>query len=632
MNTIRNEKGKKSRFFRGLLIILTSLVVILGVYAVIHVIKLAQAPSIEIILPTEGDLLYQFGPSTVQAVAIERGRPVSRLDLYIDGVLFGSAMGDTDSLPGTWQWTPLDDGIHSIAFVAVNDIGMMNTSAIDVDVIAVSDLDGDDVPDDVDNCPAVFGFEVASGCPVDGDIDGDGLSGGDDLCPELFGDEYDHGCPPGGLPDADADGVLDDTDLCSDAVGMSDFSGCPVEAWFLDTDGDGTPDFLDRCLSLAGDRYAYGCPLAEAGDRDGDGVEDAMDACPDEPGALSSSGCVPYSDRDGDGVADESDVCPDEAGLSSEEGCRGEDWMADSDSDGVIDIYDLSMHLPGPIDFLGFPSVDDRDGDGVADITDNCPDLFGSAENEGCPFIPYPSDTLVSQKQLFSFFPVDSSTDDSEGVIVSSIIESFPNDRDGDGVEDPVDECPDEYGEPSAFGCRPENDRDMDGISDSSDRCPDIPGLYWGEFTDSYMLGCPRETPVLVNVELEVTAIRIPEDMVGVYCYVTSVATESAVYPDRLPPEYRMYSVFPVEGYGYYLRLSEMWPRVTRSMYETTEVGLYMACWGQAEGISLPGRYLGEIYRVHGAEDWDSQSRYAAGVGDGITFEIHYRLCRNNCP
>ena len=47
-------------------------------------------------------------------------------------------------------------------------------------------------------------------------------------------------------------------------------------------------------------------------------------------------------------------------------------------------------------------------------------------------------------------------------------------DRDGDGVLDADDKCPDVAGLPSLQGCP---DRDGDGIADADDKCPDVPGL-----------------------------------------------------------------------------------------------------------------------------------------------------------
>jgi outer membrane protein OmpA-like peptidoglycan-associated protein len=48
-------------------------------------------------------------------------------------------------------------------------------------------------------------------------------------------------------------------------------------------------------------------------------------------------------------------------------------------------------------------------------------------------------------------------------------------DRDGDGVSDNEDDCPDEPGDPENKGC-PWGDRDGDGVTDNLDRCPDEAG------------------------------------------------------------------------------------------------------------------------------------------------------------
>ena len=49
-----------------------------------------------------------------------------------------------------------------------------------------------------------------------------------------------------------------------------------------------------------------------------------------------------------------------------------------------------------------------------------------------------------------------------------------PKDRDGDGIVDAEDECPDQAGPASLKGCP---DRDNDNIADKNDNCPDVPGL-----------------------------------------------------------------------------------------------------------------------------------------------------------
>jgi len=57
-------------------------------------------------------------------------------------------------------------------------------------------------------------------------------------------------------------------------------------------------------------------------------------------------------------------------------------------------------------------------------------------------------------------------------------------DRDGDGVADPDDACPDEPGLPEHDGCSVPGDLDGDGVDDELDECPGEPGL-------SELDGCP---------------------------------------------------------------------------------------------------------------------------------------------
>jgi len=70
---------------------------------------------------------------------------------------------------------------------------------------------------------------------------------------------------------------------------------------------------------------------------------------------------------------------------------------------------------------------------------------------------------------------------------------ALPPDRDGDGVPDAEDACPDRVGDatPGAYrrGCPP--DRDHDGIFDVDDACPDVPGA---PSTDPKQNGCPLDS------------------------------------------------------------------------------------------------------------------------------------------
>jgi outer membrane protein OmpA-like peptidoglycan-associated protein len=50
---------------------------------------------------------------------------------------------------------------------------------------------------------------------------------------------------------------------------------------------------------------------------------------------------------------------------------------------------------------------------------------------------------------------------------------NLTHDRDGDGVVDEKDECPDSAGKIALIGCP---DRDGDGVANKKDKCPDVPG------------------------------------------------------------------------------------------------------------------------------------------------------------
>ncbi|HET7720697.1 MAG TPA: OmpA family protein, partial [Acidimicrobiales bacterium] len=66
-----------------------------------------------------------------------------------------------------------------------------------------------------------------------------------------------------------------------------------------------------------------------------------------------------------------------------------------------------------------------------------------------------------------------------------------PSDRDGDGLADPVDLCPDQRPEPKADPARPGcplKDGDADGVADGDDKCPEQPA---GPTPDPEKAGCP---------------------------------------------------------------------------------------------------------------------------------------------
>ena len=73
------------------------------------------------------------------------------------------------------------------------------------------------------------------------------------------------------------------------------------------------------------------------------------------------------------------------------------------------------------------------------------------------------------------------------------------SDRDGDGIPDALDKCPDDPEDKDSFedddGC-PDNDNDKDGIPDTADACPNEPETVNG-FQDED--GCPDKAEIVVN-------------------------------------------------------------------------------------------------------------------------------------
>lgn len=174
----------------------------------------------------------------------------------------------------------------------------------------ISDVDGDGVPDDMDECPTIPGLAEFKGCP-----------------------------------DTDGDGIPDHLDDCPTFAGLPEFNGCP------DTDGDGIPDHLDDCPTVWGPVENRGCPI---GDRDGDGIPDDQDKCPDEYGLAIFDGCP---DSDGDGIPDHLDDCPTEYGPKHLKGCP------DSDGDGIPDYLDKCPYIPGPATNFGCPELKKEEKD-----------------------------------------------------------------------------------------------------------------------------------------------------------------------------------------------------------------------------------------------------------------------------
>lgn len=126
-----------------------------------------------------------------------------------------------------------------------------------------------------------------------------------------------------------------------------------------------------------------------------------------------------------------------------------------------------------------YSAADDADGDGIPDSIDNCPTMFNPIR---------PMDTDRKQKDadgdtigdICDLYPDCKSNDAScgGGPIV------LPEDKDGDGIPDSIDNCPD-ISNPDQY------DADNDGKGDVCDLCPTKP--------NPGSASCPSETAYTVD-------------------------------------------------------------------------------------------------------------------------------------
>ncbi len=366
------------------------------------------------------------------------------------------------------------------------------------------DRDGDGVPDNTDACPGIpwtpsdslYQCSPADTCGcLRGDDDKNGIP--DDLeCVDCT--------PPDGYPssldDSDGDGVPDGIDSCLDQGdagngvygNFSNMRGCPIPPTVSDLDGDGVPDENDICVDLGDAGYGVdltGCPIPPMeSDLDGDGVYDEDDTCVnlgDAGYGVDADGCpISIPDSDLDGYSDDFDLCPTEGNLGNgvdQNGCPyvlcevgSQDW----DGDGVPDCRDRCPTIYAPFDHNGNYLLDygcpdgDLDFDGIPDRNEcipgeECNDRDGDGVPDyldECPDIPWtPTDSMTGH------------TPNMHGCI--------NGDFDSDGVPDDLEcvGCTPPGEEPEIDDCF---DRDQDGICAEEDQCDFVAGIPEND-------GCP---------------------------------------------------------------------------------------------------------------------------------------------
>ena len=242
---------------------------------------------------------------------------------------------DGDGDPNESDCAPLDPLIGALQTEVCNGIdddcdGPVDEAFPDLDSDGVADcvdddLDGDTVPNDVDNCPVTANADQADadadgkGDACENDIDGDGDPDNDDCAkydPQIHHgaaeecngvDENCNGIVDEGFPDTDLDGVANCLDDDDDDDGVFDkFDNCPLKA---------NPDQLDA----DGDKLGNACD----GDDDGDGDPDSLDCAPLDP-TVNHAAAEACNGKD-----DDCDGATDEAGA---DGCQA--FMYDNDGDG----------------------------------------------------------------------------------------------------------------------------------------------------------------------------------------------------------------------------------------------------------------------------------------------------------
>jgi outer membrane protein OmpA-like peptidoglycan-associated protein len=286
--------------------------------------------------------------------------------------------------------------------------------------------------------------------------------------------------PTNELGDDDGDGILNRDDRCplepETADSIRDEDGCPeanvaqVQISTSDPGVDVGPAGEYRPADVA--RLPRLKPAGAPAPVDGDAVAERFDLCPDQDedvdGFEDEDGC-PDPDNDGDGILDVDDRCPLEA--ESADGRQDEDGCPEG---GLPDHPE--------------PTGADTDGDGVLDAADRCPlepeTANGVRDFDGCPEAP---EALVIPGGRKPFGAPGEPT----------MEEALPRngDRDGDGVADLSDACPEVMEDRDGFedgdGC-PEIDNDGDGVVDRVDRCPleaeNVNGVLDGD-------GCPDVGP-----------------------------------------------------------------------------------------------------------------------------------------
>ena len=344
-------------------------------------------------------------------------------------------------------------------------------------VYPAPDSDGDGVPDDTDNCPAVSN-------PTQTNSDADTYGDACDNCPAVTNQDQ---------ADSDGDGK---GNVCDNCPSVSN----PTQT---DSDSDGKGNVCDNCPTVSNPTQT---------NSDADTYGDACDNCPttanpsqeNTDGDALGNACDP--DDDNDTIVDASDNCPLVANASqtnTDGDGQGDACDPDDDNDGVLDAADNCPTVTNQ-------DQADSDGDGKGNVCDNCPavsnptqansdgDTYGDA-CDNCPSVTNQdqadSDGDGSGNACDSDDDDDTVPDDTDNCLTTA--NPFQEDGDLDGVGDACDNCPDDSNEDQldtdgdGLGDVCDPDDDNDGVLDAADNCPAVGNpSQQNSDTDSYGDAC----------------------------------------------------------------------------------------------------------------------------------------------